>query len=47
MLFLYPLSYKISKMTRFYACMKFIDIVRLVADSTLNVDSNNVIFGIC
>lgn len=44
-----PPSYKISKMTRFYACMKFIVIVRAwwQTPTTQTVDSNNVIFGIC
>lgn len=46
-MFVHCLNYKISKATRFYACMKFIDILRLVADSTLKVSSNSVIFGTC
>lgn len=36
--FFYLLNYK-NKSTRFYACRKFIEILCLVVDSTLNVDS--------
>lgn len=40
-------NYKISKNARFSARVKFIDMLHLVADSTLKVDSNSLIFRIC
>lgn len=43
----YLLNYKISKNARFSARVKFIDMLHLVADSTLKVDSNSLIFRIC
>ena len=46
-MFVHRLNYKISKATKFYACMKFIDILCSVADSTLKVNSDNVIFSTC